>query len=430
MIPANDILARANQIKDFVARGELDESLKHLIDFARGFLPGKENDAVSLSSRYSNLKRNEYSNLIAHADATLERSKITNAILEFVDEIIKELGTKLVGNTNQSVIGNIVQLEILLAEELRKREVPNDIVLEAKNIKKLYPNSRFTFELNHLELRLGKITGVVGENATGKTTLFRILAGDLKHDSGELHYPLFQKSRRLNWIQLKQQIAYVPQELPKWNGSLWENLKYEAALHGVKGEENEKAVNYIIERLGLSMHVDKSWQQLSGGYKLRFSLAKALIWNPKLLILDEPLAFLDVKTQMIVLNDMMNLTKSFNYPLSVIINSQHLHEIEAVADQMLYIDDGKVEHLGNMIDYGNNRLHNTFELNCSLSHSELSNTLKDFPHQKIWSNGMTYFVTTDLEVSGYDLLQYLAEKNVSVRYYRDISQSVKTKFYE
>ncbi len=152
----------------------------------------------------------------------------------------------------------------------------NELVLEAKNLVKRYPGSNFTLRLEHLELRLGQITGLVGENATGKTTLFRILAGDLAPDAGTLHFSLFDPHNRRSWPDLKQKIAYVPQELPVWHGSLRDNLRYEAALHGLSGDENSKAADYIVQRLGLGLHLDKNWAQLSGGYKLRFALAKAL----------------------------------------------------------------------------------------------------------------------------------------------------------
>lgn len=198
----------------------------------------------------------------------------------------------------------------------------------------------------------------------------------------------------------------------------------------MKGQENRKAIAYIIQRLGLSEHAEKSWVQLSGGYKLRFTLAKALVWKPRLLILDEPLANLDIKTQVVVLNDLLNLVKSLRHPLAVLISSQQLHEIEAVADHLLFMQGGELAHQGRTADYGDARQHNTFELGCALTYAGLAGCLEGFPYEKLWYNGMSYFITTPLEVSGFDLLQHLAGQQVQCHYCRDISRSIKTKFYE
>lgn len=320
--------------------------------------------------------------------------------------------------------------ENALAAQIKKIVTPKDVVLRAENIRKNYRNSKFTLELDQLELRLGEITGLVGENATGKTTLFRILAGDLAPDSGVLQYPLFDPKNKLFWPKLKTKIAYVPQELPIWLGSLKENLRFEAALHGIKGEVNQKAVDYIIQRLGLEPHIDKTWSELSGGYKLRFALAKALVWNAQLLIIDEPLAFLDVKTQLVVLDDLKNLASSLRHPIAIIVSSQHLFEIEAVADQLLFMRNGRLEHLGRTSDWGQERKWNVFEFSTPVSLTEMSTLLKGFPHQKLWSNSMTFFISTPLNVSGQELLQFLAAKQITMSYFRDISRSVKTKFYE
>ena len=345
-------------------------------------------------------------------------------------QALEAITTEIVRKYNPKALQERQAKETALAEAAKKLISPNNVVLRAENIRKRYSNSNFTLELDHLELRLGEITGLVGENATGKTTLFRILTGDLAPDSGVLQFPLFAPRNKLFWPELKTKIAYVPQELPIWLGSLEENLRFEAALHGIKGEANQKAVAYIIQRLGLAAHLDKSWAELSGGYKLRFALAKALVWNAQLLIIDEPLAFLDVKTQLIVLNDLKNLASSLRHPIAIIVSSQHLHEIEAVADQMLFMRNGQLEHLGRTRDWGKERTVNDFEFSLPLAFAELSALLEGFPHLKLWNNGMSSFISTSLDVSGQELLQFLAKKQVSVSYFRDISRSVKTKFYE
>ncbi|NUO02658.1 MAG: ABC transporter ATP-binding protein [Saprospiraceae bacterium] len=382
-----------------------------LVDFARRFSadPQLEDQAILLKMELS--------------EAGPEAQK---AIVEKLEQIAHAV----VSHYDPQALAAFNAKETAIAEVLQKRTPANDLVLEARDLKKSYPGSGFTLQLEHLELRLGQITGLVGENATGKTTLFRILAGDLAQDSGELHFPLFDPDHRLSWPALKGKIAYVPQELPAWNGSLEDNLRFEAAIHGIGGAENRKAVNYIVQRLGLGMHLDKTWQQLSGGYKLRFALAKALVWGAKLLILDEPLAFLDVKTQLLVLNDLQNLAKSLQQPIAVLLSSQHLHETEAVADQLLFMREGQVEHLGQRSNWGAGRTQNIFEIGVKLSYPELALHLEAFNHQKLWNNGMNWFVVTPLSVSGQDLLQHLTGRGVGVEYFRDLSHSVKTRFYE
>ncbi|WP_148270115.1 ATP-binding cassette domain-containing protein [Haliscomenobacter hydrossis] len=339
------------------------------------------------------------------------------------------IGQMIKDNDAEDIQVRQAKKEILLklAADLK---LPNEVALKAEKITKKYTGSRFTLELDHLELRLGEITGLLGENATGKTTLFRILAGDLVPDSGILQYPLFAPRNKFFWPELKTKIAYVPQDLPVWLGSLEENLRFEAALHGIKDEDNQKAVAYIVQRLGLVAHLDKSWAELSGGYKLRFALAKALVWNAQLLIIDEPLAFLDVKTQLIVLNALKNLASSLRHPIAIIVSSQHLHEIEAVADQMLFMRNGRLEHLGRTSDWGKERTENVFEFSVPLAFAELSALLEGLPHFKLWNNGMSSFISTPLDISGQELLHFLATKQIPVSYFRDISRSVKTKFYE
>ena len=401
---------RADTILE-VLRGQPERGADLLIDFAQQYGADiqAEDEAIIAKVQWLN------------AETDTEKKEAIQKLESIAQEIVKNYDSKALEARQAK--------ENALAAAALQLKTSNEVVLRAKNIQKHYASSKFTLQLDHLELRLGEITGLVGENATGKTTLFRILAGDLAADGGQLQYPLFAPNK-LFWPKIKTKIAYVPQELQPWQGSLQENLQYEAAVHGLKGEANQKAVKYIVQRLGLAPHLDKSWLELSGGYKLRFSLAKALIWNAQLLIIDEPLAFLDVKTQLIVLNDLKNLATSLRHPLAILISSQHLHEIEAVADQMLFMRGGQLEHLGYRQEWGQKRQVNVFELGTSLDFASFSAVMQGFPHHKLWSNGMSFFVSTALTVSGPDLLQFLLAKQIPLIYFRDISSSVKTQFYE
>lgn len=179
-----------------------------------------------------------------------------------------------------------------------------ETIVLLKDIEKQYKKSGFKLDKTNATFVLGEITGIVGANANGKSTLIKLIVGELAQDKGLINYPFFQQKfkRPLNWNDIKQRLAYIPQELTAWDGTMRENLHFEAVLHGLKGAANEAAVQFILDRLNLREHADKTWEELSGGFKLRFALAKALVWQPKLIVLDEPLANLDMMAQMVVLS--------------------------------------------------------------------------------------------------------------------------------
>ena len=243
-------------------------------------------------------------------------------------------------------------------------------------------------------------------------------------------FPLLHQNddQNLDWTAIKELIAYVPQELSRWYGSLKENLQYEPALHGILGEDNQREISYIVERMDLADQLDKNWTELSGGYKLRFCLAKALVWKPKLLLLDEPLGNLDVNAQLVILKDLRDLVNSLRYPLSVLISSQHLHEIEAISDYVLFLKQGEVLYNGPVTDLGKSREYNTFELGCPLDEQALHECLEGFPYHKFYHNGLCYVITLPLEISYRDLLQRLLDQRAEVEYFRNISRSIKQLF--
>jgi ABC-2 type transport system ATP-binding protein len=287
------------------------------------------------------------------------------------------------------------------------------------------------FRLQGVDLVLspGEVAGVVGQNANGKTTLLRIVAGELRPDEGTLKYPLLSTDKRLNWAEVKAHIAYLPQVLPAWSGSLLDNLHYEAALHGLRGEENEREVDFFVERLGLREHLDKRWSQLSGGYMLRFALARVLVWKPRLLVLDEPLANLDVLAQNRLLQDLVDLARSPRYPLAILLSSQHLHELEAVASSITFLRNGNVEFGGRMSEIGSDRSYNVYELGTPRSsEATLRELFSDPRFGEPMHNGVSYVIKTSRELAAPAVLHRLLDAGIEVSYFRDISRSIKRLF--
>ena len=308
-------------------------------------------------------------------------------------------------------------------------QIPSEVVLACQDLTKEFRRTGFTLKNVSFELRLGEITGVMGRNGNGKTTMFRLVIGELAPTSGRISYGALAKRGR-GWNHIRQQIAYVPQDLPRWFGSLKSNLHYTASVHGLRGAENRREVEYIVERLGLANELHKSWNELSGGFRLRFALGRAMVQKPKLLILDEPLANLDFETQEIVLEDLRQLTSSIWQPLAVLVSSQHVHEIEEVADNIVFLSDGEATYSGPTANIGAKRTLNRFEIGGNLDLATLQSALASEGVVSVHHSGVAFVVTTTLSVDFRDLLEQLLKANLPVDYCRDISCSTKSLFQQ
>jgi ABC-2 type transport system ATP-binding protein len=306
---------------------------------------------------------------------------------------------------------------------------PGTIVFEGRGISKRYTSggSPFFLQPSDVNLRIGELTGVVGENGNGKTTLLRVIAGELKSDSGTLSFPLLNV-RNGNWYDVKNQIAFIPQRLPKWRGSLIDNLRFFASIHGLRGNENEKQVNYILNRLGLNRFRNLKWSEISSGYRLRFELAKMLMWRPKLLILDEPLANLDINAQQLLLQDLKYIAKSIRHPLGIILSSQNLHEVESVSDNIIFIKRGQTLYSGAQKQFGTERQVNNFEVSGKFTREELVAALSSVPMVKVEDSGTVFMIAAPVELSAEEFLNTLLLSKLKITYFRDISLSTRKLF--
>lgn len=280
-----------------------------------------------------------------------------------------------------------------------------------------------------LELRLGEITGLVGENGNGKTSLLRIIAGELKPGKGTFNYN-FTNVPNKDWIEIKRSIGYVKQTLLPWRGvtSVREQLQFTAAMKGITGSKNKAQYDFIITRLNLENHQNKLWSELSGGYKLRFELARQLIWQPKLLILDEPLANLDIKSQLIFLQDLRNLTNSISHSMAVIISSQNLYEIEKISDQVIFMRNGQAIYNGHITDIGVENNFQCYEIDTTATVLELQNALQGLKVKEIRRESFYKLIFTPDNIRSENIMQELGRKGIPVQYFRDITHSTRLLF--
>ncbi|MBI3135905.1 MAG: ABC transporter ATP-binding protein [Bacteroidetes bacterium] len=298
-------------------------------------------------------------------------------------------------------------------------------LFSCSNLNKKYRKGNFSLQNISLELRTGEITGVVGENGNGKTTLLRIIAGDLAHDNGMLNYFGNNEVNVLSWENIRSRVAYIPQRIPQWYGTLRNNLVFQASIRGIKGKDADFHVDELLEKLALTEYAPLKWSEISTGYRLRFQLAKMLLINPELLVLDEPIANLDINAQGKFLSDLRAIVSEKKRKVSVILSSQQLHEIENVADAIVFLRKGEMIYSGEVGKIGETRTDNEFEIQTSLSETEIRSL---FANILLNAHGKTLHVKVPLQITAEHFVTEVIKKGGTIHYFRDISSSTRRLF--
>ncbi|KAA0126950.1 ABC transporter ATP-binding protein [Chryseobacterium sp. SN22] len=299
-----------------------------------------------------------------------------------------------------------------------------EAVLRAWNIVKSYGSRRFSLGPVSVEIRKGQVYGLVGENGNGKTTLLRILAKEISHDEGELNYS-FNKNPE-NDYDLRTKLVYIPQRTEKWYGSLKDNLKFVLASYGVPPEENETRTLMMIARLGLWNYKHLKWNELSSGYKMRFELARTLLRKPEILLLDEPLANLDVLAQQVILEDLKSIANSVNNPIALILSSQQLYEVEKVSDKVIFLKNGQYKDNSELSNSENDGL--ILEIDTADSREELLKVFENLNLEKLNFNGGIYVAYFSADTAFHEVMSALGNAKTEIIYIRNISSSTRRFF--
>lgn len=312
------------------------------------------------------------------------------------------------------------------AAEIKRVQIePNTplskVILKAERVTKNYNKGRFVLGPVDVELKKGDIFGLVGENGNGKTTLLTILASLIKPTSGSLTFSFSTQNK--DQYDLLSKLVYIPQRTAVWHGKVLDNLKFTLAHHGVKGAKNDLLVLMMVARFGLWKYKDLKWKELSSGYKMRFELARTMLRKPEIILLDEPLANLDVLAQQIILEDLKMLCKSPINPIAMVFSSQQLYEVEKVSDKVIYLRNGLSSS-----HFNEEEKYLIIELDTENSREDINEVFSHLPLEKLVFNGGVYILYFKENITFSEVVIAVGNKQLKVESIRDISKSTRRFF--
>lgn len=197
-----------------------------------------------------------------------------------------------------------------------------------------------------LIIELGKIHGLLGPNGAGKSTIISMISGILLPDAGTIS--VYDLNVATNTEKTKQLLGVVPQEIVgEMAFTVKEVLYYFAGMYGVSKEDRKKRIPEVLSDLNLEDKINERAKNLSGGMKRRLMIAKALIHRPKLLILDEPTAGVDVSLRQKIWQLVRRLN---NEGATILFTTHYLEEAEQLCESITLIDHGRVIKDGKLKD--------------------------------------------------------------------------------
>ncbi len=207
----------------------------------------------------------------------------------------------------------------------------------AGNLFKSYGKTLYLKDIS-INLKRGSALAVAGENGAGKTTLLKVLATASEPDSGTLFIDGIDALA--NPAAARERIGYVPQGI-----ALMQELTVRDNLYYWMKTKDESLYKWALDAVGLEGMEKKKVSKLSGGMKRRLNIGASLVLRPSLLILDEPLAGVDIANRRRIIGNLCELKK---HGVTIIFTSHYIEEMSMLADELIALRGGSVTYDGGL----------------------------------------------------------------------------------
>lgn len=200
-------------------------------------------------------------------------------------------------------------------------------ILSIDKLNLSYGDNKILEDIN-INLKKGEIVSIIGPSGCGKSTLLKAIGGIFQDYEGDIYF----EGERIAGPSPERGFVFQEPALFTWL-NVYDNIAYGLKIKGIKGEQIKKEANKYIEEIGLKGYADYYPSELSGGMKQRVSLARTLIMQPSMILMDEPFSALDYQTRL----EMQKLTLDLwgHYKPSIIFVTHDIDEAILLADRVL-----------------------------------------------------------------------------------------------
>ena len=211
--------------------------------------------------------------------------------------------------------------------------------LSGQNLAKRYGTRDVVRDIN-LDVRQGEVVGVLGPNGAGKTTTFYMLAGIVRPSRGTVHLDGLDITRWPLHRRARAGMSYLPQESSIFRKlTVRQNLQLILEYSGFSLDEQKRTADRLLDELGITRLADQLAAYLSGGERRRLEIARALIQNPKFILLDEPFAGIDP----LAVDDIQAIIEGLrNKGIGVLISDHNVRETLQICDRAYLVYDGRI----------------------------------------------------------------------------------------
>jgi len=287
-------------------------------------------------------------------------------------------------------------------------------LIKVENLSKNYGSVKAVKSIS-FELKDGQVVGFLGANGAGKSTTLKIMTGYISPSSGNVFYG--EKNIQDDTSEIQKDIGYLPELNPLYSEMIVHDyLKFISEVRGISENDFKNAFQKVVEECSLNAVAHRTIANCSKGYKQRIGLAAALIHDPKILILDEPVTGLD-PNQIVEIRE---LIKKLGKEKIVLMSSHILQEIQATVDRIIIINEGSIVADGSSEELLNDSAKGKADLKLEVSNAgendirDMKATIPSIDIKNIFKEDSFTRINIEFPSNGdprEDIFKYAVDKN-------------------